>query len=166
MLNKMFKKRNKACSEIKEFKLQSPIKGESILLVDVPDPMFAGEMLGKGFAVKPTEGILYAPCDGTINMVYDTKHALGMTAQNGAEILMHVGMDTVELQGEFFEVLVKKGETVKVGNPLLKFDISGINGKGYETITPVIITNTEDYDEIVVLYQGVVDIQTEVLLVK
>lgn len=165
MLGKLFNRVSNQ-QEKKEIILNSPIIGEAVLFSEVPDPMFAGEMLGKGIAIKPTEGILYAPCDGVITMVYDTKHAIGMTTQNDIEILLHVGVDTVELKGEFFEVLVENGDEVGKGKPLLKFDIDGIIEKGYPTITPMIITNTDDYDMITVIKQGNVDVDTEVLMIK
>ncbi len=146
--------------------MHSPLKGESVLLKEVPDPVFAGGMLGEGIAIKPSEGILYAPCDGRITIIHDTKHAIGMETQNGVEILMHIGLDTVKLQGEFFEKLVNSGQEVNSGEPLLQFDIDGIHEKGYPTITCLIITNSDECEEVTVITKGLVDLQSEVLLVK
>lgn len=107
--------------------------------------MFSSGMLGIGVAVRPWEGKLYAPVNGTVASVFDTGHALGIVAENGAELLIHVGMDTVELQGKYFKPHVKAGDRVKTGDMLLTFDKEAIEKEGYETVTPVIVSNSTNH---------------------
>ena len=128
--------------------ISSPIKGHLIPLSEVNDEAFAGEILGKGFAIEPEEGQVFAPVDGTILSVFPTKHAIGIISDKGAEILIHVGIDTVRLNGEFFELHVKQGQKIKKGDLLLSFDIKKIQAAGYSVQTPVIVTNTHDYQSI------------------
>ena len=104
--------------------------------------------MGQGLAIKPREGLLKSPVDGTVSLVFPTGHAIGLKSKTGAEILIHIGMDTVELNGEGFEVLVSKDQEVKAGQPLVKFDLDAIKAKGYDLTTPVIITNSKSYQEI------------------
>lgn len=129
--------------------VSSPIKGEMIPLSQVEDDVFSSEMMGKGMAVKPEEGKVYAPVNGKIASVFDTKHAICIEAENGAELLIHVGMDTVELGGKYFDVHVKEGDTIRTGDLLLDFDREAIEKSGYKTVTPVIVTNTDAFKEIV-----------------
>ena len=126
----------------------APITGEAIELKDVSDETFAGEILGKGMAIIPTEGKVVSPVNGTISMVFDTKHAIGITSDDGIEILIHVGIDTVRLEGKYYTAHVKTGDRVEVGTHLLDFDIKGIQSEGFEVVTPVIISNTADYEEV------------------
>ena len=121
------------------------LTGKMLLMNEVEDEAFAGRMLGDGVAIEPTVGELVAPADGEITMVFDTKHAVAMTTTDGAEILMHIGIDTVKLEGKHFETLVKDGDQVKKGQPLIKFDIPAIQAAGYKCTTPCIVTNWEDY---------------------
>lgn len=125
--------------------LGSPVKGKAVALKEVSDPTFGEEILGKGVAVIPADGKIYAPCDGKIQMIFDTLHAVSMTADFGAEILIHVGLDTVKLKGDGFKGHVKAGDVVKKGDLLLEADIEKIKEDGYDIITPVIICNTPDY---------------------
>lgn len=134
--------------------LAAPLKGKSVSLSEVSDPTFAQEILGKGGAILPTEGKLYAPADGNIVMVMDTKHAIGMTSSDGAEILMHIGIDTVQLNGKHFEARVKSGDKVKKGQLLVEFDIDGIVKEGYEVITSMIISNTPNYSAVNLVKTG------------
>lgn len=126
----------------------SPLKGEMIPLSQVEDEAFASGVMGKGMAVKPREGKLYAPVNGRIITVFDTKHAICIEAENSAELLIHVGIDTVELQGTYFHTHVKDGDLVKTGDLLLEFDLTAIEKSGYKTVTPVLVTNTDDFTEI------------------
>lgn len=125
--------------------LKQPIKGEIISLAEVRDDVFSKKILGEGIAVKPLEGNLYSPCDGEVVMLFDTKHTLALRANNGAEILFHIGIDTVQLNGKHFEPNVKVGDIVKTGELLMKFDLKEIKAAGYDTVIPIIITNSDQY---------------------
>ena len=129
--------------------IASPLKGEVVPLTEVKDETFASEMMGKGIAINPTEGKVVSPINGTVQMIFKTKHAIGLKSEDGAEILIHIGMDTVQLDGKHFTAHVKDGDKVKVGDTLVEFDMDAIKEEGYELVTPVIITNTMDYLEIV-----------------
>lgn len=128
--------------------LGAPIEGEAIALSEVSDPTFGEEILGKGVAIVPSVGKVVAPVDGTIEMVFDTKHAISMRSESGIEILIHVGLDTVTLKGEPFEAHVAAGDRVKAGDLLLEFDIEAIKAAGLETVAPMVICNTADYSDI------------------
>ncbi len=125
--------------------LKAPAKGKAVPLSEVNDPTFAEEMLGKGAAVIPSEGKIYAPADGTIGMVFETKHAVSLESDDGVEILVHIGLDTVNLKGEFYEAHVAAGDKVKAGDLMISLDIDKVKAAGYDVITPVIICNTDDY---------------------
>ena len=135
----------------------SPLKGNVIALKDVPDETFAAEVLGVGAAVEPSEGIVKAPADGEVSTIFDTNHAVGLTLDNGMEILIHVGTNTVELGGEGFTGHVAEGDRVKRGQTLITFDKAFIESKGYPTVTPVIITNPDDYSVISPAVNGNID---------
>lgn len=128
--------------------IASPLKGRLIKLSDVQDEAFSSGVLGKGVAVLPEEGALYAPADGTISAFFPTGHAVGMTTEDGAELLIHVGMDTVQLDGKGFTPLVKVNDKVKKGQKLLEFDIGLIQNAGYSLVTPVLVANTDDYADV------------------
>lgn len=132
----------------------NPINGDIIPLTEVNDPTFAEEMLGKGFAVVPEDGKVYAPFDGTASMVYDTKHALGLETMDGMELLIHVGINTVELAGKFYEAKVESGAKIKKGQLLLTFDMEQIQAAGYDITTVVIVTNTDDYKAVQLVRTG------------
>lgn len=139
-----FLKKNKDTStENSTFKLLSAINGTTIPLAQVPDPVFAEKMAGDGIAINPTGDLVVAPADGELTLVFNTKHAFALTLDNGIELLVHVGIDTVSLKGEGFEQLVEAGERVKAGTPILKIDREFINQKGFSLITPILITNTD-----------------------
>ncbi|AKA67220.1 beta-glucoside-specific PTS transporter subunit IIABC [Clostridium scatologenes] len=125
--------------------LKQPIKGEIISLAEVKDDVFSKKILGEGIAIKPLDGNLYAPCDGEVVMLFDTKHTLALRANNGAELLFHIGIDTVQLNGKHFEPKVKVGDIVKTGELLMKFDLKEIKAAGYDTVIPIIITNSDQY---------------------
>ncbi|MEH7224077.1 beta-glucoside-specific PTS transporter subunit IIABC [Bacillus sp. JJ1566] len=126
----------------------SPIKGEMIPLEDVDDPVFSSAAMGKGVGIEPTEGVVVAPFDGKIATLFPTKHAIGLVSEDGIEVLIHIGIDTVQLDGKHFEAHVAADAVVKKGEKLVTFDIQGIKDAGYKTVTPVIITNTNDYLEV------------------
>lgn len=137
-------------AEIKSYDktVYSPIQGKVIALNSVKDETFAGEFLGKGVAIQPEEGKVVAPFDGKVTVVMDTKHAVGMTSDSGVEILIHVGMDTVQLNGKHYETHVNIGDKVKKGDLLLTFDKEAIVAEGYEITTPVVVTNTADFKQV------------------
>ena len=128
--------------------LGAPVQGKAVAISEVSDPTFGEEILGKGMAILPAVGRVVAPVDGTVEMVFDTKHAISMTSESGIEILIHVGLDTVTLKGEPFTSHVEAGQKVKAGDLMLEFDIEAIKAAGLETITPMVICNTDDYKEI------------------
>lgn len=123
----------------------SPLDGKLIDITEVKDEVFSAGILGDGMAVIPEKGELYAPVDATIDTVFDSKHAISLIGDNGAEILLHVGLDTVKLEGMHFEPQVKNGDRVKAGQLLMKFDIKEIKKAGYDIVTPIIITNSDKY---------------------
>lgn len=127
----------------------SPLKGEVFKLEQVEDAAFSQGLLGKGLAIKPVEGRVCSPCNGTIMTLFPTKHAIGIVSDNGAEILIHIGLDTVNLNGKCFESFVKQGDKVNLGQELVKFDKDKIEAAGYSLMTPVIVTNSNDYLDIV-----------------
>ena len=125
--------------------LYSHMNGTAVKLEDVEDEVFSQKILGEGAAVEPSEGKLYAPCDGKIDSVFDTKHAVNMVSSEGVEILLHIGIDTVKLGGQYFEAHVSDGQEVKKGDLLISFDMDKIKAAGYKVTTPIIIGNTDDY---------------------
>lgn len=136
------------CCVSKTITLFSHMNGKAIPLSDVEDEVFSQEILGAGVAVEPSEGKLFSPCDGTVVSVTDTKHAISLASEDGAEILLHIGIDTVKLGGKFFEVHASDGQAVKKGNLLVSFDIEAIKNAGYKTTTPMVICNTDDYSSV------------------
>lgn len=132
----------------KGISLAAPVKGECIPVSEVADPTFAEEILGKGIAIKPSEGKIYAPADGVVSTVFPTGHAVGVTTPDGVEILIHVGLDTVKLKGQFFRTKVEENQKVSKGDLLLEADIKEIAGAGYDTVTPVIICNSAEFAEV------------------
>ncbi|WP_026885887.1 PTS sugar transporter subunit IIA [Clostridium beijerinckii] len=136
-----FKKNSKDSN--KEAKLVAPITGKTIDLSKVPDKVFAEKMAGDGLAIDTTGDIVVAPADGTLTLVFNTKHAFAITLDNGAELLVHIGIDTVSLNGEGFEQLAEAGTKVKAGTPIIKIDRDFILGKGFSLITPVLVTNMD-----------------------
>ena len=125
--------------------IYAPIAGKAVAITEVPDPTFAEGMLGNGIAIEPTDGKVYAPCDATVDMMFDTGHAVSMTTESGIEILVHVGLETVGLEGKPFTVHVQNGDKVKKGQLLIEADLEAIKAAGLPTITPVLICNTDDY---------------------
>jgi len=123
----------------------SPLKGEVLALESVTDEVFAGKVMGDGIAIKPAAGKVVAPCDARVESLIASHHAIGLLCDNGAELLIHVGLNTVELQGQYFRPLVKEGDVVKAGTPLLEFDKDCIEREGYDLTTPVLVVNSEDF---------------------
>ena len=140
-----------------------PCKGKVVPLTEVPDPTFSEKILGDGFAVIPSEGKVYAPADGEVTMVFDTLHAVTLASSQGAELLIHIGLDTVTLKGEPFTAHVAAGDKVKKGDLLMEVDFTKIKEAGLNTITPVLICNTDDYSKITLQKEGNVELDEAVL---
>lgn len=138
--------------------LCSHMNGIAVPLKDVQDEAFSSGVLGKGAAVEPSEGKLYAPCDGKVDMVFDTKHAVNLISREGCEILLHIGIDTVKLGGKFFESHVMNGQEIHKGDLLISFDMEGIRRAGYQLTTPMIVCNTEDYSTVEAVRGGTVSV--------
>ena len=149
-----------------EILLSSHMEGAAIPMSEVKDATFAAEVLGKGIAIIPKKGEVTAPCDAVVETVFATRHAIGLKADNGAEILIHVGINTVELGGKFYTSHVKEGDRVRIGQVMLTFDMEKIKEAGYDLTTPMIITNSDDYQEINILKTGNVTKQDAVLEIK
>ncbi len=128
--------------------IYSPLEGEVIKLEKVNDPTFAKGIMGKGIAVFPNKGQVVSPVNGQVVAIFNTKHAIALKSDNGAEILIHIGIDTVNLNGKYFLQKVKQGERVSIGDLLVEFDINNIKKEGYDLVTSVIITNTDMYLDI------------------
>jgi sugar PTS system EIIA component len=137
MLKKLFSKK----IETRVVEIHSPLDGEAIPLEEVPDPVFAQKMMGDGLAIIPKNGKVVSPVNGKVVQIFPTKHAVGLVSEEGLEILIHIGLETVELNGKGFEVAVSAGETVKVGDPLLNVDLDYLEQKHKEIVTPIVITN-------------------------
>ncbi len=146
--NEESKEAEEVFNRVSGVEVKSPLTGAAVPLNIVNDATFSEEILGKGGAVIPTEGKVYAPFDGEVSTIFDTKHAIGMVSETGVEVLIHVGLDTVQLGGRHFTAHVENGQKVKQGDLMLEFDIEAIKSEGYDIITPVIITNTDNYVDI------------------
>ena len=142
--------------EQKALELGAPVSGQAVPLQEVSDPTFGGEILGKGVAVRPTDGRIYAPADGEITLLFDTLHALSMTTDTGAELLLHIGLDTVALKGAHFKAHVKTGDKVRKGDLLLEADL--------DVITPMIVCNTDCFAEVKAVTGAEVTPQDTVLI--
>ncbi len=134
---------------MEQIEVVSPIKGQVIRMENMKDDAFASGVLGRGVAILPEEGKVYAPADAVVSAIFPTLHAIGLKTKEGMEILIHVGLDTVQLEGKGFEAKIKQGDTVKQGQLLLKFDKDFIEKQGFSLETPVLISNADDYLEIV-----------------
>ncbi len=143
-----------------------PMNGNVISLAEINDGVFSEGMLGEGVAVEPSDGVVVAPFDGVVQMVYDTKHALGLMSDTGIELLIHVGIDTVQLNGKCYDVVVENGQKIKKGDVLAKVDLEGIKDAGYRTVTPVIITNSDEFSEIKTVATGNCNSGDKIITVK
>lgn len=139
---------------VKKIKIASPLKGKVIKLADMKDEAFASGVLGKGAAIVPEEGKVYAPADGEITALFPTLHAMGIKTDEGAELLIHIGLDTVQLNGEGFEAHIKDGDRIQKGQLLISFDKALLESKGYCLETPVLVTNSEEYLEVAEMAEG------------
>jgi PTS system beta-glucosides-specific IIC component len=144
----------------------SPIKGSVVPLSEVKDEVFSSEALGKGIAILPDEGKVYSPVDGKVSVVFPTKHAIGLNSNDGAELLIHIGMDTVQLEGKGFTSHVEQDQEVKKGQLLMEFDVDGITNQGYDVTTPVVVTNSKDYNGVTVENDGQVNVGDNLINLK
>ncbi len=135
--------------QTRPFEVQAPMSGKVIPLSEVNDSVFSSEMMGKGVAILPDKGVVQAPFSGKVVTVTPTKHAIGLVSDDGIELLIHVGIDTVSLNGQFFDVLVKEGDEMKTGDHLLSFDIEGIQSNHLDVVTPIIVTNSTQYLDVI-----------------
>ncbi|MBS6560268.1 MAG: glucose PTS transporter subunit IIA [Clostridiales bacterium] len=138
---------NKKAEDKKETVICSPFTGKAMELSEVGDGVFSEKMLGNGIAVEPEEGTIMAPFDGTIAAVFDTKHAIGLVSNTGLELLIHIGIDTVQLNGKYYDIKVKNGDQIKKGDVIGTVDLEAIRSEGYRTVTPIIVSNTDNYNE-------------------
>lgn len=134
--------------------IYAPLTGETVVLQEVPDEVFASGVAGLGIAVLPSAGEVTAPCDAEVSVVFPSRHAIGLSTKEGADLLIHIGLNTVMLNGEGFEVLVQEGDMVHAGQPILRFDMNLIQEKGYSLISPVLISNADEFQEIRMIAEG------------
>ena len=141
LFDKLFGKKE----EINPNHIYAPMAGEAVEISEVPDPTFSSGMLGNGIAIKPTDGKVYAPVNGTVDTMFETGHAVSLVSDNGIEILIHVGLETVGLNGAPFQVKCKSGQKVKKGDLLMTADLEAIKAAGLDPITPMLVCNSSDY---------------------
>ncbi|MNC08099.1 PTS system beta-glucoside-specific EIIBCA component [compost metagenome] len=134
---------------MKQETVSSPLKGEVVALSDVKDEAFSTGALGKGIAIEPAEGKVFSPVDGVLTSLFSSGHAIGITSDHGVDILIHVGKDTVKLKGKHFTPRVKQGDSVKKGDLLMEFDMDAIRAAGYILTTPVIVSNSNNYLDVI-----------------
>ncbi len=144
----MFKKLFGLTSTKKQETIFAPVTGRLVPIEEVPDPTFAEKMLGDGVAIIPSDGVVVAPVDGEVISLFPTKHAIGIKSQQGLELLIHIGLETVNMKGEGFETFVEVGDKVSVGTKLISFSIELIQQKASDIITPVVITNSDILKEL------------------
>lgn len=142
------------------------LNGKVVPIEDVEDEAFSEKILGDGTAIEPSEGKLFSPCDGKVDTVFDTKHAINIVSSDGAEILLHIGIDTVKLGGKYFESHVSEGDNIKKGDLLITFDIGKIKKAGYKTTTPMVICNSDDYTKLTVTAKGTVKAGSELMKIE
>ena len=136
--------------------LAAPLAGAVVPLAEVSDEMFAGKVLGDGIAIEPTEGRLVAPCDGIVTGVFHTGHIVNIRSDDGCKILLHIGIDTVKLNGRFFSAIARAGDRVRKGDLLVRFDIGGLRMSGYRLTAPMIICNSADYTAVTPVASGII----------
>lgn len=128
--------------------LYAPVAGNAVAVSKVPDPTFSEEILGKGIAIEPSDGKVYAPCNATVDMMFETGHAVSLVADFGAEVLIHVGLETVSLKGKYFTPHASSGDRVRKGDLLIEFDLEALKAEGYNPITPMLVCNSSDYSAV------------------
>lgn len=146
--------------------IQSPLEGKIVELSNVPDQVFASEAMGSGIAIEPTVGRVVSPINGKVSVAFKTKHAIGLVSDSGAEILIHIGIDTVQLDGQYFTSHIEQDDQVKIGDVLVEFDIDKIKEAGYQLVTPIIVTNTPNYTDILPIQKDYIKEQETLLGLK
>lgn len=141
LFDKLFGSKQK---ESQEIKIYSPLTGEIVNIEDVPDVVFSEKIVGDGVAIRPAGDTIVAPVNGTIGKIFETNHAFSIESENGVELFVHFGIDTVELKGEGFTRLAQEGQTVKVGEPIIKFDLALLESKAKSVLTPIVISNMDE----------------------
>ncbi len=163
LFDKLRKKNETITVNAEKGTLYLPVEGEVIPLKEIEDNVFSEGILGDGFGVRPSGETVYAPANGTVTTLVDSNHAVGMMSDDGMEILIHVGMDTVNMQGDGFQILVKQDQKVKCGQELLRFDQAKIKAAGHPTTTAVVLTNSSEFSKISLLSTGQMEKLTPVL---
>ncbi|MEG1283601.1 MAG: glucose PTS transporter subunit IIA, partial [Lactococcus sp.] len=143
--------------------IATPLEGKVLPLSEANDAAFSAGVMGKGAVIEPTLGEVYAPFDGQVMTVFPTKHAIGLISDQGTELLIHVGIDTVQLEGKYFESFVSQGQKIQKGDLLLKFDMEAIEAEGFSTQVPIIVTNSSDFEDIVITDKTVIHKAEELL---
>ena len=146
--------------------LAAPLAGTVVPLAEVSDALFAGKILGDGIAIEPTDGKLFAPCDGIVTGVFHTGHMVNIRADSGCKILLHIGIDTVKLGGKFFRTVTRAGSRVRKGDLLVRFDIRGLRSAGCRLTAPMIICNTADYSVVTPVASGLIPAGENLLSLK
>ena len=159
-------KEKEVATETEKNTLYSPLAGTVIELEEVADGVFSSGMLGKGCAVVPSEGTVVAPCNGTVTTVTDTKHAIGFISDDGMEVLIHIGLDTVTMNGKGFQMFVKAGQKIKCGQKLISFDRQAIADAGFKDTTMVVIANSDNYDEVNLIKKGTANVGEKLITVN
>ena len=162
-LKQLFEKKEKETMIQKSDILYSPVSGTVIPLSEVDDPVFSQEIMGKGVGIRPTEGKLYAPINGTVATVFPTGHAIGIETDEGVEVLLHIGIDTVSLNGKGFHKVVNQGDRVNVGDLLVEFNSEEIKNAGLKDTTMMLVTNQGDYTEVKEITMGDVQVGDELI---
>lgn len=156
----------KIAKKVEETVISAPVNGKIVSLEKVNDAVFSQKILGDGTAILPEDGKVFSPVNGTVSSLFETKHAIGLTSDEGVEMLIHIGIDTVNLQGKYFEAHVKTGDRVKTGDLLISFDQEAVQKEGYETVTPVLVTNSDEFKCISVTAEGKIKKGDRLLVVR
>lgn len=149
-----------------ELKIGCPIKGKIVNLNKVKDPAFSSGVLGFGVAIQPTDGKVISPVNGIIEALLPTKHVIQIRGKSGVKIFIHIGIDTINLDGKYFKAYVQEGHKVKKGTTLIEFDLDNIAAEGYSMLTPVLISNSEDYSEVLPFQYGFAEVLDDMILIK
>lgn len=154
LFQNIFKSKAQSLFDAQPMTVLAPLSGSAMPLEKLPDEIFASGALGCGCGIEPRDNTVYAPFHGKVSQIAETKHALGLESDDGVELLIHVGMDTVAMNGRGFEPLVKVGDVVKAGTPLLKVDLKAIQAAGHPATTAIVVTNSDEFQEIQLLMEG------------